>query len=291
MALPQPDEEGDKEERGRVLVVGGSAEMPGALVLAGIAVLRAGAGKLQMATVRSIAQHVAAAVPEGRVFALPETRVGAIAASAADALVERAEQAQSVLVGPGMVDEEAVTRLLKRMLNGLKTPTLVLDAAALASLATERELLHALRGRAVITPHAGEMASICGLSKERVERDRLALARRAARELRAVVVLKGRETLIVAPEGRALRNRAGNVGLATSGSGDTLSGVVAGLAARGATPFQAAAWGVYLHARAGDRLARRIGRLGFLARELLAEIPSLMSELGGSRSARSAHPV
>jgi NAD(P)H-hydrate repair Nnr-like enzyme with NAD(P)H-hydrate dehydratase domain len=98
-----------------------------------------------------------------------------------------------------------------------------------------------------------------------------------------VIALKGRETFIAAPTGKTYSNRAGNVGLATSGSGDTLSGIIAGLAARGAEPLQAAVWGVYLHARAGDRLARRMGRLGFLARELLAEIPALMSELDGRK--------
>jgi NAD(P)H-hydrate repair Nnr-like enzyme with NAD(P)H-hydrate dehydratase domain len=102
----------------------------------------------------------------------------------------------------------------------------------------------------------------------------------AVTKLGAVVALKGRETLIAAPaSGNVYCNRAGNVGLATSGSGDTLSGVITGLAARGSTPFQAAVWGVYLHARAGDALARRMGSLGFLARELLAEIPPLMAKL------------
>ncbi len=152
-------------------------------------------------------------------------------------------------------------------------------AAALAALAADRELLHALRGRAVITPHAGEMASIKGLSKEAVGRDPLATARRAAKHLRAVVVLKGRETHIAAPDGEAFRNRAGNVGLATSGSGDTLAGVIAGLIARGADPVRATLWGVFLHGEAGARLARSRGPLGFMARELPGEVPRIMAEM------------
>lgn len=278
LALPQPDEEGDKEERGRVLVVGGAVEMPGAIILAATAALRAGAGKLQIATCSSIASLVGATVPESRVFALPETAHGGIAPRAATILSEHAAQAQAVVVGPGMVDEEAVARLLKKMLPDMEHAMLVLDAAALLPLAGDAQMLHALRGRVVITPHAGEMAKISGVTKASVEADPLASARKAARELRAVVALKGRETFIVAPDGSAYVNRAGNVGLATSGSGDTLSGLIAGLGARGAAPLQAAVWGVYLHARAGDRLARRMGRLGFLARELLAEVPRLMSD-------------
>jgi ADP-dependent NAD(P)H-hydrate dehydratase len=139
--------------------------------------------------------------------------------------------------------------------------------------------LHRFEGRAVVTPHAGEMAGMRGIEKAAVTREPATRAREASDDLRAVVALKGRETFIAAPNDKTYCNRAGNVGLATSGSGDTLSGIIAGLAARGAEPVQAAVWGVYLHARAGDRLSKRMGRLGFLARELLAEIPSLMSEL------------
>ncbi|MBC7910821.1 MAG: NAD(P)H-hydrate dehydratase [Pyrinomonadaceae bacterium] len=275
--LPQPDEEADKDERGRVLVVGGALEMPGAVMLAATAALRAGAGKLQIATCRSIAQAVAVAIPEARVFALPETKKGGIAASAASLIAEHANKAQAVLIGPGMVDEGAVMRLMKGLLPRLKDATIVLDAGALSCFSEAPDWLHKSEVKMILTPHAGEMAGMLNVDVESLRRDPLAIARRAASEFKAVIALKGRETFIVAPDGEAYCNRAGNVGLATSGSGDTLSGIIAGLAARGADPLRAAAWGVHLHARAGDRLAKRVGRLGFLARELLAEIPSLMS--------------
>jgi len=262
-----------------VLVVGGASEMPGAVILAATAALRAGAGKLQIATGGSIASTVAGVVPEARVFALPETKAGAISASAAKIILEHASRAQSVLVGPGMIGESAISSLLKKLLPEMEGPTLVLDAGALICVEEDEQCLHSLRGSVILTPHAGEMAKMLGTDKEDVMLDPLATAQRAARSLRAVIALKGRETFIVGPQGNAYCNRTGNVGLATSGSGDTLSGIIAGLAARGATPLQAAAWGVQLHGRAGDRLARRMGRLGFLARELLAEVPALMSEL------------
>ena len=283
-ALPQPDDDDDKEERGRVLVVGGAAEMPGAVILAATAALRAGAGKLQIATARSISQLVAAAVPEARVFALPETKTGALAVSAAGTIAEHANRVQAVLIGPGMVDEEAVARLLKSLLPLINGPTLILDAAALACVSADAKCLHRLKGEVVLTPHAGEMASMLGEEKAHITVDPLATARRAAHELRAVVALKGAKTYIAAPGVEEIYcNQTGNVGLATSGSGDTLSGIIVGLAARGARPLQAAIWGVYLHGSAGDKLAKRMGRLGFLARELLAEVPSLMSRLDGAR--------
>jgi hydroxyethylthiazole kinase-like uncharacterized protein yjeF len=278
--LPQPDEGGDKEERGRVLVVGGASEMPGAVILAATAALRAGAGKLQIATCRSIAPVVAAAVPEARVFALAETKRGAIAASASKEIIARGQEVQSVLIGPGMIDEQAVARLVKSVLPRIGQASVVLDAAALSCFEQSPQCLHQLDCRAVLTPHAGEMAKMLGVSKDLIKNEPLMMARRAATALRAVVALKGAETYIAAHgSSKSYCNRTGNVGLATSGSGDVLSGIVAGLVARGATPLQAAVWGVYLHARAGDVLAKRMGRLGYLARELPAEVPALMFEL------------
>jgi ADP-dependent NAD(P)H-hydrate dehydratase len=284
--LPQPDEDADKEERGRVLVVGGAPEMPGAVMLAATAALRAGAGKLRIAAGRSIAQAIAVAIPEARVFALPETKKGGIAASAAPLIAEYAEQAQAVLIGPGLVDEGAVKRLMKGLLPRLKDTTIVLDAGALSCFSEAPDWLHKSEVKTILTPHAGEMAGMLKVDVESIRRDPLAVARRAASKFKAVIALKGRETFIVAPDGEAYSNRTGNVGLATSGSGDTLSGIIAGLAARGTDPLRAAAWGVYLHARAGDRLAKRVGRLGFLARELLEEIPSLLAGLDDGRKKR-----
>lgn len=286
MPLPQPDKDGDKEDRGRVLVVGGAPEMPGAIILAATAALRAGAGKLQIATCRSIAPLVAAAVPEARVFALAETKTGAISASAAAEIAERANQVQALLIGPGMIDEDAVGRLMRSVIKQVEKPTVILDAAALSFLADSPVSLRALRGRAVLTPHAGEMSKMSKENEKSIKDEPQRVLREAVKDFDAVIALKGRETLIAAPGSRVYCNRAGNVGLATSGSGDTLSGVIVGLAARGATPLQATVWGVYLHACAGDRLARRIGQLGFLARELLAEVPVVMSELNRRRNKR-----
>jgi ADP-dependent NAD(P)H-hydrate dehydratase len=283
LALPRPAAAGDKEHRGRVLIVGGAPSMPGAVILAATAALRAGAGKLQIAAPASIATAVGVAVPEALVVALPETREGAIAPSAAATLVARANDVQALLVGPGLVGGEAVARLLARVLPRVDGPAVVLDAEAFWFLSAHHDGLRALRPEAILTPHAGEMATLLGVPKDEVNGAQAEVALRAARAFGAVVALKGAETYIAAPAPGAplFRNRTGNVGLATSGSGDTLSGVVAGLAARGASPQQAAAWAVYLHGSAGDRLARRIGDLGFLARELLDEIPVVMQRLSG----------
>lgn len=278
--LPLPRHGGgdDKEDRGRVLVIGGSAEMPGALLLAGTAALRAGAGKLQLATVESVAAQVAAAVPEARVFRLPETAAGGIDPKAADRLAELAQEAGAVVLGPGMLDPDAVEALTAALLD-VEGPPMLLDAAALKGLPRQAAALARRGGRVVITPHAGEMASCLGMDIAAVKAGPLEVARRAAALLHAVVALKGDRTHIAAPDDRAWFNDHGNVGLATSGSGDVLAGIIAGLMARGAEPAAACLWGVYIHADAGVRLAGRIGPLGYLARELADEIPHILAEL------------
>lgn len=279
--LSHPDG-GDKETRGCVLLIGGSREMPGGVILAATAALHAGAGKLQIATCRSVAAHVGAAVPEARVFALAETRHGGIAPSAAKELAEHARAARAVVIGPGMVDGEAAARLLVALVPRLEGACFIVDAAPLEALSKDKAALHALGKRAVITPHAGEMAQLTGLQKAAIVAEPLAVARGVAAEVRAVVALKGEETFIALPDGTAYLNRKGNIGLATSGSGDVLAGIIGGIAARGAEAAGAAAWGVHLHACAGDRLAARMGRIGFLARQLSAEVPALLTRWGGA---------
>ncbi|MFN2461134.1 MAG: NAD(P)H-hydrate dehydratase [Candidatus Velthaea sp.] len=271
--LPAPSH-ADKDGRGRVLVVGGAPEMPGAAILAATAALRAGAGKLQIATCASIAPHVAVAMPEALVAGYPQTASGAISASCAQALSDRANRCDALVFGPGMVDEAACGELFAALVDRLHVPAL-LDATVLACIGERADLLRGLDGRAVVTPHAGEMARMLSVSREKVEGDPARHARDAARRFGATVALKGAETYIATPEGEMYRNDAGHLGLATSGSGDTLAGIIGGLLARGASPPQAAVWGVFLHARAGERLARSLG-VGFLARELLVEIPRVM---------------
>jgi hydroxyethylthiazole kinase-like uncharacterized protein yjeF len=276
--LPRHAQGDDKEDRGRPLVVGGEVEMPGPVMLAGLAALRAGAGKLQIATAATIAPALAVAVPEARVFRLPETPEGAVAAEAATVLRPHAAECGALVLGPGMTDGPATAALTTALLDGLDCPAL-LDAGALPGLAERADGLARRSGRTVITPHAGEMAACLGVRIDQVEADPLGVARRAAALLHSVVVLKGGCTRVVAPDGEAFACSHGGVGRATSGSGDVLAGLIGGLMARGADPLTASLWGVWVHAEAGARLARRIGPLGFLARELPGEVPAILAGL------------
>lgn len=273
--LPQPDDGGGKESRGRILVIAGSAEMPGAARLAGEATLRAGAGKLAIATVASAAVQLAIAVPEARVIALPETARGGIAPPGFEALQEAAADAHAIVIGPGMQDEDATCGLVRLLLrSGLPAP-IVLDACAMNAVRDAA----AAPSRVCITPHAGEMAHLLERDRADVEADPAGFARAAAARFGALVVLKGAVTHLAAPDGRGWRHEGGNAGLGVSGSGDVLAGLLGGLAARGAPLEQAAAFAVRLHARAGERLAARVGSLGYLARELAFEVPALLDAL------------
>jgi ADP-dependent NAD(P)H-hydrate dehydratase len=274
--LPVP-EGGDKNARGSVFVVAGAPQMPGAAILCATAALRAGAGKLQIGTCASVAPHVGSAVLESLVVALDETESGAIALASADTIAERANRADALVIGPGLVDEGASAALIAAVAAKLAVPA-VIDAAALACFSGRAGAISHLGGRAILTPHAGEMATMLERPREEIEADPERYAREAAHRFNAVVVLKGETTHIADPSGALYRNDHGDIGLATSGSGDVLAGIVGGLLARGAQPLHAAAWGVYLHAQAGEALARRTG-MGFLARELSAEVPALMRAL------------
>ena len=278
MPLPRLEKDDDKEARGRVLVVGGSMLVPGAILLAGIAALRAGAGKLQLATARGAALGLGLAVPESLAIGLAQTSDGEIAGSrAATALNPYARAADAVLLGPGMSDKVPMGALLAGLVSRLgPEATLVLDGAGVTGLRQHARILRPLSGRAVLTPHAGEMAGLLGITRREVEEEAPAIARHVAAQLGATVLLKGAQSWIAQPDGTLFRYTRGSVGLGTSGSGDTLAGIVAGLIASGAPPCTGVLWAVWAHGAAGRLLARRMGRVGFLARELLAEVPALV---------------
>ena len=278
LPLPQP-EEGSKEERGRISIIGGSREVPGAILLAATGAMRAGAGKLQIATVSSRAAALSLAMPEALVIDLPETEAGGLQCRALAALSTRWAGTNALLVGPGMVEEDDSHEILACLLAGQEEATVVIDAGALPRIIELGDHLRRRSGRVIITPHAGEMANLLGVEKAVIEADPAAAATRLTKDLGLVVVMKGSDTVVTAPEG-IWRYEGGGVGLATSGSGDVLAGIIAGLAARGTEPWAAALWGVFLHGEAGAQLAREVGPLGFLAREIPDLVPRLMDGVG-----------
>ncbi|MCU4183320.1 NAD(P)H-hydrate dehydratase [Acidiferrimicrobium sp. IK] len=275
--LPSHADGSSKTDRGQVLVVGGAAQTPGAVLLAAQASLRAGAGKLAVATVASTAAALAVAVPEALVQALPETEAGALSRRGASKVVDMAASATAVLLGPGMTDADECCALAAEVVERAGDGAVVLDALALAVLERDPEILAGWGGRAVLTPNRKELALMLGVDEGRVDAGAQRCVLDAARRYRAVVSLGGGESLIADPGGTLWHETSGSVGLGVSGSGDCAAGVVAGLLARGAEPAQAAVWAAHLHGSAGDRLATRVGRVGYLAREVADEVPLVLS--------------
>ncbi|EKQ62056.1 ADP-dependent (S)-NAD(P)H-hydrate dehydratase [Xanthomonas campestris pv. leeana] len=271
-AMPLPAPGGDKEQRGRVLIVGGSMRVPGAVLLAGEAALRTGAGKLQIATAATVAPGMALAVPEALVLGLAQNGQGEIVRGhrALDGAMAACDAA---VIGPGMASSATTTAMVRRAAEQAVC-TLVLDAGALS-----RGLRAPIGRPFVLTPHAGEMATLAGDDKAAVEAAPGAYALKFAQKLRSVVIVKGADSFISGPDGVVWMHRGGASGLGTSGSGDVLAGLIAGFAARGCDALTAALWGVFVHAAAGRQLARRIGPVGFLARELGLEVPGILDRL------------
>ena len=266
MPLPAPG--GDKDARGRVCVVGGSMQVPGAALLSAEAALRAGAGKLQVLTVRSAAMALGLAVPEALVVGVREDSKGELAGGG-PVLQSALGACDALLIGPGMRSTPCLERLKAKA--SQTAATVILDAGALHGA------LRAPEGRPfILTPHAGEMASMCGRSKEDVQQAHLEHAREMARATNSVMVAKAPRTYIVGPDGAAWQHEGGGPGLGTSGSGDALGGLIAGFAARGAPALEAALWGVWVHGEAGRLLAQSVGPLGYLARQISAQVPSIL---------------
>ena len=267
--LPSPG--GHKGSRGRVAVVGGSRSTPGAILLSGVAALRVGAGVLGLAVPESVAIPLAVAVPEAGVTAFAD----AVSAKDLDDVRAVVADAEAVLIGPGLDRPEQTRVLLAGLLADASGPV-VLDAFALGVLSVVHDDGVALPKQLVLTPNSAEAARLLDCDPDQLDPEPDAVARSIANRWQATVSYSG---VIADSKDNVFITGTGHPGVGTSGSGDVLAGAVAGLLARGVEPLWAAAWATYLHGAAGDRLAARVGQLGFLARELVDQLPVVLAEL------------
>jgi NAD(P)H-hydrate epimerase len=272
--LPRRPLDSNKGTYGRVLVVGGSHNFPSAPGLSSIAALRSGAG-LAEAAVLPLSQQIIAAHALEPIYSLLPGEDGFISPDAVSAIRAALQRADAAVVGPGLGSSSQLPQLMRdtlRVLGEGEGVPAVIDADGLNGLARLGEWWTDAP-RLILTPHPGEMARLSGKSIAEIQRDRVGTARSYSALWGAVVVLKGAGTVIAFPEGDAWINPTGGPNLATGGTGDVLSGVIAGLLAQGADQREAAISGVYLHGLAGDRLAEGQGDAGTLASDLLTEIP------------------
>lgn len=276
-AIPLRGRESTKFAAGSVLVCGGSLGLTGAPCLASESAMRAGAGYVTACVPASLNLVFEQRLLEVMTVPLAD-RNGAIRRDDAQRVRDRAGRSDALVLGPGIGREEETAELCRDLARSVEIP-LLLDADGLNAHAGRLESLAKRVAPAVLTPHAGELGRLLGLPSDEIERRRLSYARRAAALARAVVVLKGDDTIVAEPSGRVAVNRGGASALATAGTGDVLSGVIGAYLAKQMDPFIAACAGVLVHARAGQLAADWIGPEGVIARDVIEALPRARFEL------------
>ena len=274
--LPSRPMDAHKGSVGRVLVVGGSAGMMGALGLAAESALRVGAGYVVAAIPASCVDALESRVAEVVKRGLAETPERTLALGGRDEIIAEAIRADAVAIGPGLSRSRESQELARELLERVEAP-IVLDADGLNAF--EGMGIHRMHGPLILTPHYAEAARLSGQSVAEVARDPAGWARRFSEESRAIVCLKSTPMITAAPAEPLILNATGNPGMATAGAGDVLTGTIAGLVAQGVDAEEAGALGCYIHGLAGDVAARRLGMRGFVAGDIMRALPAAIMAL------------
>jgi NAD(P)H-hydrate epimerase len=278
-ALPVRAAEAHKGSFGHLLLVAGSRGKAGAAVLAARAAVVGGAGLTTVALPAGLAEALAGGCPEAMSLPLPETSDGTLALAGWEELAAAAEARSVVAMGPGLGRNDETDELVRRLAQRTARP-LVLDADALNAFSGRLDELSRRSAPTVLTPHPGELGRLLGRSASEIQADRLGAVREAARRSGALVVLKGRATLVAAPDGEVWINGTGNAGMASGGSGDVLTGLIGARCAQGDDAAFAAALSVHLHGSAGDLALEQRGGIAVPATELLAFYGEALRDLG-----------
>lgn len=273
--LPLRKANAHKGDAGRVVICAGSPGYTGAAALASDAAVKAGAGLVSLYTPLSSRDVLAIKLTEVMVHGLLERMPGILGGGAASDVASSAEAADVLAIGPGLGTSESTQEAVRTILQKITTPV-VIDADALTALAGHTEILAAMQAQKVLTPHPGEMARLTGLEIAEIEADRINIAKKYAEQWQAIVVLKGAPSVIGCPNGTVYVNSTGNSSLATGGSGDVLTGIIAGLAAQEISLQEAAICGVYLHGLAAELTGIDIG---LAAGELAALLPQAREQV------------
>ena len=284
--LPKRPASSHKGTFGHAGIIAGSSGKSGAAALAAKAALRSGAGLVTVATPASVQASVASGIPEVMTLPLPETADHTLSREALPPLQTFLQSRSAIGMGPGLSTHAETADVIRTLIAQCDRP-LVIDADALNALAGHTSLLRSRPLSPILTPHPGEMARLLGESMAGfVNRNRLGIARDFARAHSSIVVLKGARTILAHPDGATSISPTGNPGMATAGTGDVLTGMLAGLLAQGVSPWEGAQSGVFLHGLAGDLAARTYGYPSLMAGDLLASLPQALTEVlhaGASR--------
>jgi hydroxyethylthiazole kinase-like uncharacterized protein yjeF len=271
--IPSRENNSNKGDFGRILVITGSEGMTGAGCLAGRAALRAGAGLVYLAVPSSLSHIYDCMLMETITCPIEDHGKGYISLDSTERISELMEGKTVIVAGPGLSVNEDTVKIAEYIINKTKVP-LILDADALNCIARDISVLKKLKAAAVMTPHPGEMARLTGMSIQDIQRNRVEIAVEYARQWNVTIVLKGYRTVVASPDGQVYINSTGNPGMSTAGTGDVLAGIIAALAGQGLSLTDAAVAGVYLHGVAGDRAAALKGEPGMIASDVIDELPA-----------------
>lgn len=274
--IPMRLSSANKGSCGRVSIIAGSKGMTGAAALSALGALRSGAGLVTALTPSSEQPILAVKLTEAMTVPLPHEN-GIISATAADTVLESIQYADAAVFGPGLGKGRGILPLLERIITEF-TKTLIIDADGINALSSNIDILNRKKCSVILTPHPGEMSRLSGLSISEIQSARIKTAEDFADRFDVTVALKGEGTVVAARGGKTAVNPSGNCGMATGGTGDVLSGVVAALAAQGCTPYNSAVLGVYLHGLAGDIAAAEKGVHGLIASDLCGALPAAFLE-------------
>lgn len=278
--LPARPEDGHKGRFGHLFVIAGARGFTGAAKLACEAALRSGAGLVTAGVPHPLGDCMAAALLEAMSLRLPSTETESIAFDAMEPALRFAQGKNAVAIGPGLSQHPDTIAFVQEFVTRCPAP-LVIDADALNALCESPATLNEIQAPCVLTPHPGEMARLTASTAAAIQADRKGWARRLAAESGCVVVLKGRQTVIAAPEGSLAVNTTGGHGLAKGGTGDVLTGLIGGLLAQDMKAFEAACLGVFVHGLAGDLAAARFTARGMTAGDVVRMLPDAWKELEG----------
>jgi NAD(P)H-hydrate epimerase len=263
---------------GHVLVVAGSTGKTGAAAMCALSALRAGAGLVTLGVPESLNPVVEPQALEVMTAPLPEITTGILSDESFEAIMDLVSDKRCLALGPGLGTAPETRRLVARLVKSCPVP-LVIDADGLNNLAANTDILKSKKTEIILTPHPGEMARLMAASAKDIQADRIGCARAFAEKFKVHLVLKGAKTVMAHPDGRVYVNPTGNPGMASAGMGDVLTGMIAGFAAQGYAPAEAAKIAVYLHGSAADHLAQTKGPFGYIASDVMAEIPGAIRKV------------
>lgn len=265
-----------KKQRAKIMVVAGFKEMIGAAALTTLAAYRVGAGIVMLAVPENLEKYYKQIPLECLILPCPPTRQGSISLKAEKLILEKSEEYDVVILGPGLSKNRETQKLVQKLVVKLKKP-LILDADGLNAMVGKTLLFRYRKFPTILTPHEGEMARLCKVSAQKIHKNRQKLAFQKVKEWNVILVLKGYNTVIAQPSGKVIINQTGGPALATAGTGDVLTGVIATLWAENLDkPFETAATAVFIHGKAGDYAAKEFGERSVMASDVIKYLPAVI---------------